>query len=141
MEEIMLRLRGFTLMELTVVIIIIGILAAIAIPSYQTHVIRARVLEGYALGVSGKFAVAENLIRNNCHVGHDMGAGFQSPQATENVSSISIEKETGNVVIHYTPIAGDGTIVLEPKCQTGGQISWECTKGTLLSKYRPSNCK
>ena len=136
----MQRFKGFTLIELMIVVVIIGVLATCAIPAYQSHVIRARVTEGYALGVAGKFAVSENLIRNNCTVGHDIGTGFQSPAATENVSAITIEKN-GNVVIHYTPIAGDGTIILKPTCQSGGQISWDCTGGTLASKYRPSNCR
>ena len=128
----MQKWKGFTLIELMVVVVIIGILATCAIPAYQTHVIKARVAEGYSLGIAGKFAVSENMIRNNCHVGQDIGAGFQSPAATENVSSM---------VIHYTPLAGDGTIILEPTCQAGGQITWKCTGGTLKSKYRPSNCK
>ena len=137
----MQKWKGFTLIELMVVVVIIGILATCAIPVYQTHVIKARVAEGYSLGIAGNFAVSENMIRNNCHVGKDIGIGFQSPAATENVSSITIEKETGNVGIHYTPIAGDGTIILEPTCHAGGQITWKCTGGTLKSKYRPSNCQ
>lgn len=133
--------KGFTLIELMVVVVIIGILATCAIPAYQTHVIKARVTEGLSLGVGGKFAVSENLIRNNCNIGKDMGAGYQSPAATENVSSITIEKGTGHVVIHYTPLAGDGTILLVPTCHPRGQITWECKAGTLKSKYLPSTCK
>ena len=137
----MQRKKGFTLIELMVVVVIIGILATCAIPAYQTHVIKARVTEGLSLGIAGKFAVSENLIRNNCNVGKDIGNGFQSPAATENVSSVSIEKETGHVVIHYTPVAGDGTLLLIPTCHPGGQITWECKAGTMPSKYLPANCK
>ncbi len=137
----MKKLKGFTLIELMVVIVIIGILATCAIPVYQTHVIRARVTEGMALGVAAKFFVSETLIRDNCRIQNTMGQGFVNPGATENVASVSIEKQSGNVIIQYTPVAGDGTIVLEPSCDSAGRVNWKCTGGSLQAKYRPANCK
>lgn len=136
----MYKKKGFTLIELMIVVVIIGILATCAIPAYQNYVVRARVSEGLTLSTSAKLAVAESLISHNGQITPSMGAGFQSPPATDNVASITIDPATGNVIVTYTPVAGNGTIELHPSLQAG-HISWTCTQGTLAAKYRPSNCK
>ncbi|PJD90605.1 MAG: pilus assembly protein [Legionella sp.] len=137
----MKKIKGFTLIELMIVIAILGILATCAIPAYQNYVVRARVTEGLSLVTSSKMAVSEYLIAHNGEVSKDIGAGFQSPAATDNVSSIVIESNTGDIVVTFTPVAGDGTIVFHPVMTSDGQISWACTEGTLAEKYRPASCK
>ncbi len=129
------------MIELMVVVVIIGILATCAIPAYQNYVIRARVTEGLTLATHAKMVVSEFLIAHNGQAGKAVEAGFQSPAATENVASIKIEKEAGDIVITFTPVAGDGTIILHPTMQNDGQIIWTCNEGTLAAKYRPANCK
>lgn len=137
----MKQLKGFTLIELMIVIAILGILATCAIPAYQNYVVRARVTEGLSLVTSPKLTVSEYLVAHNGQIGKDIGAGYQSPAATKNVSSIVIQPNTGDIVVTFTPAAGNGTIVFHPVMTPAGQIAWACTEGTLDAKYRPATCK
>lgn len=138
----MLKLKkGFTLIELMIVVAIVGILAAVAIPAYQDYTIRARVTEGLNLAASAKLAVSETTITNNALPANQAATGYVSPAATPNVASIAIADNTGEITITYTAAAGGGTILLTPTLQANGDVTWVCTGGTLLPKYRPANCR
>lgn len=161
--------KGFTLIELMIVIAIIGILAAIALPAYQDYTKRAKVTEGLSLANSAKTAVAENA--SNA-AAYDLG--WTTPAATTNVKSVDISKTNGEITITYdTPVAADeaNTLVLAPYTMvddaatalpdstTAGYtapadaIQWQClaagatpkvtgaSVGTLASKLAPSNCR
>lgn len=137
----MKKMQGFTLIELMIVIALIGILATIAVPAYQHHVVRARVTEGLELASSAKLAVSESVVSNNGLPEGNIALGFTSPTATENVASIQINHQSGDITITYTAKAGNGTIVLNPIVQPTGEIVWRCKEGTLSAKYRPSICR
>ena len=156
--------QGFTLIELMIVVAIIGILAAIAIPAYQDYIVRAKVTEGLALASSAKTAVAENAAN-----GADFLSGWTKPDATDAVSDISIDggvgTGTGEITITYTDkiSTGSPTLVLAPRTgiagadaltpgvpPAAGSITWNCnsvestktgTHGTILGKYVPANCR
>lgn len=163
--------KGFTLIELMIVIAIIGILAAIALPAYQDYTKRAKVTEGLSLANSAKTAVAENA--SNA-AAYDLG--WTTPAATTNVKSVGISQTNGEITITYdTPVAADevNTLVLSPYTMAGttpaatalpdsstagytapeDAIQWQClaagatpkvtgaTVGTLASKLAPSNCR
>lgn len=139
-----MKQQGFTLIELMIVVAIVGILAAVAIPAYQDYTIRARVAEGLSLASAAKSTVSENAV-----AGAALAAGYTAPAATANVTSVAISS-VGTITVTYTALAGNGTITFVPTA--GGAalaagtpptnaITWNCTGGTLDDRYRPANCR
>lgn len=109
--------QGFTLIELMIVVAIIGILAAVAIPAYQDYTIRARVSEGLVLAGAAKLSIAENASN-----GSAFAQGWSAPVATENVTSLAIDPDTGQITITFTAKAGGGgglnTIFMVPLAES-----------------------
>lgn len=135
------RAQGFTLIELLIIVTIIAILAAVSISLYQDLSIRARVAEGLGLASSAKIAVSEVVTVTGAYPPTQAETGYESPPATNNVSDISIGAN-GIIIVTFTPQAGNGTIILQPTIIGGSNgVSWDCTGGTLLDRYRPAICR
>jgi type IV pilus assembly protein PilA len=133
--------HGFTLIELMIVIAIIGILAAIAIPQYQNYIIRAKVSEGLHLATAAKIAIVEYQQTNNLFPQSNTEAGVSEIKNSHYVDSIAIGSN-GIITITYNNAAGVGennTITLTPNA-SDGLVKWTCG-GTMPSQYRPSNCR
>ena len=142
--------KGFTLIELMIVVAIIGILAAVAIPAYQDYTVRSRVTEGLSLASAAKTAVAENAANSEAA---DLGKGYTGPAAaTTNVTSVVITAATGVITVTYTNKVATGgpTILLTPSFGAGwalgspptAPVTWDCkTGGSLAPKYRPAECR
>ena len=137
--------QGFTLIELMIVVAIIGILAAVALPAYQDYTVRAKVTEVILAASSGKLAIAE-FAQVNASMPGANSITIQS-QATAMVSSVSYlvgSATSGSIVATATtkePKIQGSTIVLTGTFNsTGGTVDWLCG-GSIESKYRPASCK
>ena len=132
--------KGFTLIELMIVVAIIGILAAVALPAYQDYTVRAKVSELILAGSSYRTAISEKYQTDSDSANAGKGLNFNT---VGKISGGSVY-DTGTVVINgstATTSIGQGvTITISPTyCSASGAITWTC-QGTP-SKYMPATCR
>ena len=138
--------QGFTLIELMIVVAIIGILAAIAIPAYQDYTIRAQVSEGINLASGAKAAIAEYFMDSGALPISNAEAGLEaSGNISGNYVSDVAVGALGVVTVTYSgpdvnaQIAGQ-QLTLTP-LTNAGSVEWNCVNTTLAAKHVPSACR
>ena len=136
--------KGFTLIELMIVVAIIGILAAIAIPAYQNYIARSQMTEAMTLASAQKGAVAEYYGDKGAWPSNNADAGIATDtQITGNYVS-KVDISTNGTIIATMKSSGVNTnikgktLTLTPTDQTGS-ISWACTSDAA-QKYLPKTC-
>jgi len=139
----MKKQQGFTLIELMIVVAIIAILAAIALPAYQDYTIRARVSEAAVLASGAKTTVAENIANNGGVIaaGACGGVDLTAP-GTTNVQSVTCTDTTGVIAITTTTKAGGVTLTFTPQVGAGvAGTKWACSAGGGKAAYYPAECR
>ncbi len=136
--------QGFTLIELMIVVAIIGILAAVAIPAYQDYTIRAQVSEGLSLAGGAKTAITEYINEHGTMPADNSSAGLASASAISGSYVDQVDVSGGTIEITYgndanTQIATETLIV--STVTTAGYVGWNCKSGSIAQKYLPTNCR
>ena len=140
--------QGFTLIELMIVVAIIGILAAIAIPAYQDYTIRAQVSEGLNLSGGAKVAVTEHFQDRGVLPADNAVAGLGVANTIVGNYVTGVNIAAGVITVTYGNQAnaaiGGATLVLTPNTLAAGSVQWDCAGGNILlgnPKWLPAACR
>jgi type IV pilus assembly protein PilA len=141
----MKKQQGFTLIELMIVVAIIGILAAIAIPAYQDYTIRAQVSEGLNLSGGAKAAVTEYFQDRGTLPADNATAGLEAAGNIQGKYVASVAVLAGVITVTYgndahTTIATNA-VVLTPDTGSAGSVQWACTGNGIANKHLPAACR
>ena len=147
--------QGFTLIELMIVVTIISILAAVALPAYSDYTVRARVSEGLSFAASMKTTVSENISASggtidsvsvcqgvNTAVSSSVRVGNVGTTYYTDVDAIACDTASGKITVTMGDRANNVAFTLEPTVSAGSPIVWTCKVAAATdNKYVPANCR
>jgi type IV pilus assembly protein PilA len=146
----MKKQQGFTLIELMIVVAIIGILAAIAIPAYKDYTIRAQVSEGLSLASGAKAAVSEFYMDSGAFPTSNDEAGISAAASIVGRYATTVEVGAAGIITvtyanatTHADLVGAGNLVLTPFANAGqASVTWDCDTGsTIPNKWLPAACR
>jgi type IV pilus assembly protein PilA len=140
--------RGFTLIELMIVVAIIGILAAVAVPMYLDYTVRAQISEGLTLAKGAKSAVTEyfqdrgTMPTDNTNAGLDTSAAIQGKY----VASLAVGNQDGVITVTFgneaNAVINGQSVTLTANTATTGSVQWDCaSSGVIEDKHLPAACR
>lgn len=131
---------GFTLIELMIVVAIVGILSAVAIPAYQDYITRSKVTEMITAGAACKASVTEYVQTHNA-MPADLDAAGCSSNPTQYVASLDVAAGVITIAASSGAAPATGAYILVPSIVGNGIVAWGCATSSIQERYLPSACR